>query len=134
SNYFDDKPTMKVLNMLGLSAGTLGNQNFGRGSEFLREELIPLAKFPYLSANVVCASNGQLPKEWDASKVFDLPGGFKLGVIGYEPPQLASLICPGYADPFGVTDPAAAINAEAARLLGKKVDAVVAAGHIGGDG
>jgi 2',3'-cyclic-nucleotide 2'-phosphodiesterase (5'-nucleotidase family)/predicted AlkP superfamily phosphohydrolase/phosphomutase len=133
SNYFDDKPTMKVLGMLGLDADTLGNHNFDRGSEFLRKELIPLAKFPYLSVNTVFASNGELPKEWDASKVFHLPGGFKLGVIGYELPQLASLIFPGYADPFVVKDPAAAISAEAARL-GGKVDAVVAAGHIGGDG
>ena len=54
-------------------------------------------------------------------------------MIGYELPQLESLIFPGYADPFVVTDPAAAVNAEAARL-GEKVDAVVAAGHIGGDG
>ena len=133
SNYFDDKPTMNVLNMIGLDADTLGNHNFDRGSAFLRNELIPLAKFPYLSVNTVFESNGELPKEWDASKVFNLPGGFKLGVIGYELPQLESLIFPGFADPFVVTDPAAAVNAEAARL-GKKVDAVVAAGHIGGDG
>ena len=50
-------------------------------------------------------------------------------------PELATLIFPGYLDPFKVTDPTAAINAEAARLRSQgKVDAVVAVGHIGGDG
>jgi 2',3'-cyclic-nucleotide 2'-phosphodiesterase (5'-nucleotidase family)/predicted AlkP superfamily phosphohydrolase/phosphomutase len=133
SNFFGDVPTMNVLNMLGLDADTLGNHNFDRGSQYLRETLIPIAKFPYLSANAVFASNGKLPKEWDASHVFNLPGGFKLGVIGYTLPELPTLIFPGYLDPFVITDPVAAVNAEAAKL-GKKVDAVVAVGHIGGDG
>ena len=133
SNFFDDKPTMLTLNMLGLTADTLGNHNFDRGSQFLRSELIPLAQFPYLSANTVFASSGTYPPEWKPSQVFQFDG-FKLGVIGYTLPELPTLIFPGYLDPFKVTDPAAAINKESARLHSKKVDAVVAVGHIGGDG
>ena len=53
SNSFGDKPTMEIFNMLGMSADTLGNHNFDRGSAYLRTELIPLADFPYLSANTV---------------------------------------------------------------------------------
>ncbi|HSC51504.1 MAG TPA: alkaline phosphatase family protein, partial [Gaiellaceae bacterium] len=56
SNAFGDKPTMHVLNMLGLSADTLGNHNFDRGSQYLRDTLIPIAQFPYLSANTVFAA------------------------------------------------------------------------------
>ena len=41
SNFFGDEPTMKVLNMIGLTADTLGNHNFDRGSEYLRNTLIP---------------------------------------------------------------------------------------------
>jgi 2',3'-cyclic-nucleotide 2'-phosphodiesterase (5'-nucleotidase family)/predicted AlkP superfamily phosphohydrolase/phosphomutase len=131
SNAFGDKPTMTVLNMLGLSADTLGNHNFDRGSEYLRTELIPLAHFPYLSANTVFASNHTYPPEWKPSEVFNFEG-FKLGVVGYTLPNLASLIFPGYLDPFVVTDPTAAINAEAATLTSKgSVNAVVAAGHMG---
>ncbi len=134
SNFFGDKPTMTVLNMLGMSADTLGNHNFDRGAAYLRTELIPLAEFPYLSANTVYASNGKLPKEWKASQVFNFHG-FKLGVVGYTLPELATLIFPGYLDPFTVTDPAAAINAEAAKLRSKgSVNAVIAVGHVGGDG
>jgi 2',3'-cyclic-nucleotide 2'-phosphodiesterase (5'-nucleotidase family) len=133
SNFFGDKPTMQVLNMLGLSADTLGNHNFDRGSDYLRTQLIPLAQFPYLAANVVFQTTGQYPAEWKPSQVFDFQG-FKLGVIGYTLPDLASLIFPGYLDPFKVTDPAAAINAEAASLHKGRVNAVIAVGHMGGDG
>jgi 2',3'-cyclic-nucleotide 2'-phosphodiesterase (5'-nucleotidase family)/predicted AlkP superfamily phosphohydrolase/phosphomutase len=134
SNFFGDKPTMNTLNMMGLTADTLGNHNFDRGSQYLRTELIPLAKFPYLSANTVYQSNGKLPAEWKASQVFEFDG-FKLGVVGYTLPELPTLIFPGYLDPFKVTDPTAAINAEVARLQSKsKVNAVIAVGHEGGDG
>ena len=124
---------MTVLNMMGLSADTLGNHNFDRGSEYLRTELIPMADFPYLAANVVFP-NGKLPPEWKASQVFDF-NGFKLGVIGFTLPELPTLIFPGYLDPFVITDPANAINAEAAKLRSKgKLNAIIAVGHMGGDG
>ncbi len=134
SNFFGDKPTMKVLNMLGLSADTLGNHNFDRGSAYLRTTLIPLARFPYLSANAVRASTGKLPASWRASRTFSFDG-FKLGVVGYTLPELATLIFPGYLDPFKVTNPRIAINAEAASLRAAvKVSGVIAVGHMGGDG
>jgi 2',3'-cyclic-nucleotide 2'-phosphodiesterase (5'-nucleotidase family)/predicted AlkP superfamily phosphohydrolase/phosphomutase len=134
SNFFGDKPTMTAFNLLGMSADTLGNHNFDRGSQYLRTDLIPMADFPYLSANAVFQSNGKLPPEWKASWTFSFDG-FKLGVVGYTLPELATLIFPGYLDPFEVTDPVAAVNAEAARLRSKgKVNAVVAVGHLGGDG
>jgi 2',3'-cyclic-nucleotide 2'-phosphodiesterase (5'-nucleotidase family) len=134
SNFFGDKPTMTTLNMLKLSADSLGNHNFDRGSEYLRQELIPMAQFPYVTANAVFQSNNQLPPEWKASQVFNF-NGFKLGVVGFTLPELATLIFPGNLDPFKITDPAAAINAEVAKIKSKgNVDAVVAVGHMGGDG
>jgi 2',3'-cyclic-nucleotide 2'-phosphodiesterase (5'-nucleotidase family) len=133
SNFFGDKPTMTALNMLGLDADTFGNHNFDRGSLYLRTELIPMADFPYLAANVVYP-NGTYPPEWKPSAVFDLDG-FKLGVVGYTLPELPTLIFPGYLDPFVVTDPAIAINKEVANLrLKGKVNAIIAVGHLGGDG
>jgi 2',3'-cyclic-nucleotide 2'-phosphodiesterase (5'-nucleotidase family) len=102
-------------------------------SQYLHTELIPLADFPYLAANVVYP-NGTYPPEWQPSTVFNFEG-FKLGVVGYTLPELADLIFPGYLDPFVVTDPATAINNEVARLRSKgKVNAVIAVGHMGADG
>ena len=103
SNFFGDKPTMAVLNMLGMSADTLGNHNFDYGSQYLRTQLIPLAKFPYLSANAVFP-NGKVPAEWKPSQVFNFEG-FKLGVVGFTLPELPTLIFPGYLDPFVITNP-----------------------------
>jgi 2',3'-cyclic-nucleotide 2'-phosphodiesterase (5'-nucleotidase family)/predicted AlkP superfamily phosphohydrolase/phosphomutase len=134
SNFFGDKPTMTALNYMGLSADTLGNHNFDRGSQYLRTELIPMANFPYLSVNTVFQTTGKLPPEWKASQVFDF-NGFKLGVVGYTLPELPTLIFPGYLDPFKITDPTAAINAEVAKLQSKgKINAIIAVGHMGGDG
>lgn len=134
SNFFGDKPAVLAANMMGLTADTLGNHSFDRGSEYLRTQLIPLANFPYLASNVVFQATQQLPPEWLASKVYNFEG-FKLGVIGFTLPELPTLIFPGYLDPFMVTDPVAAINAEAARLISKsKVNAIIAVGHEGGDG
>ncbi len=133
SNAFGDKPTMTVLNMLGLSADTLGNHNFDRGSVYLRTQLIPLAQFPYLSANTVFASGGGYPAEWKPSEVFNF-NGFKLGVVGFTLPELSTLIFPGNLDPFVVTDPKTAINNEAVKLMSKgSLNAVVAVGHEGVD-
>ena len=133
SNFFGDKPTIEIFNMLGLDADTFGNHNFDRGSAYLRSDLIPLADFPYLSANTVYASNGRLPRDWKASQTFQFDG-FKVGVVGFTLPELSTLIFPGYLDPFKVTDPAAAINAEATRLRARGATVVLAVGHMGGDG
>jgi hypothetical protein len=132
SSYFGDTPAMDMLNLMGVSADTLGNHNFDRGQSYLRNTLIPIANFPYLSANVVDAG-GSTPAEWSPSHVFDF-GGQKLGVIGFELPDLTSLVFPGNVDPFHVTDPATAINAEAVNLHSQGVDAIVAAGHMGMSG
>jgi 2',3'-cyclic-nucleotide 2'-phosphodiesterase (5'-nucleotidase family) len=133
SSFFDDKPTMQIFNMLGMTYDTLGNHNFDYGSTFLRTELIPLANFKYLSANAVYP-NGTYPPEWKPSTLHNF-NGFKLGIVGYTLPELPTLIFPGYLDPFVITDPVQAVNREAARLRTKgKVDAVVAVGHLGGDG
>ena len=39
--------------MMDFDADGLGNHNFDKGQAYLRNTLIPLADFPYLSANVV---------------------------------------------------------------------------------
>ena len=55
SAFFGDTPTIEMMNLMGFSADGLGNHNFDRGSAYLRNTLIPLAEFPYTSANVVAS-------------------------------------------------------------------------------
>ena len=129
SSFFGDKPAIEAQNMMGMRAGGLGNHNFDRGQEYLRNELIPLARFPYLSANLVDAS-GRTPPEWRKSRVFRF-GNATVGLIGFTNPDAPSLVRPDAIQPFTVTDPVAAVNAEAARLRRRGVDAIVAMGHMG---
>jgi 2',3'-cyclic-nucleotide 2'-phosphodiesterase (5'-nucleotidase family) len=127
---FGDVPTIELMNLMGFDLDGLGNHNFDRGQQYLREELIPLADFPYVSANLVDPATGDPPAEWGRSEVFNLHG-FKLAVIGFSNDDLEDLIFPGNLDPFEVADALTAVNAEATRLRAKGFGAVVALGHMG---
>jgi 2',3'-cyclic-nucleotide 2'-phosphodiesterase (5'-nucleotidase family)/predicted AlkP superfamily phosphohydrolase/phosphomutase len=130
SNFFGDKPTVEIMNLMGFTADGLGNHNFDRGQQYLREELIPLADFPYLSANIVNPKTGKTPKEWRPSTVVRV-GGVRVGLIGFSNEDLTTLIFPGNLDPFVVTDSTAAVNDEAARLRNRGAHVIVAMGHEG---
>jgi 2',3'-cyclic-nucleotide 2'-phosphodiesterase (5'-nucleotidase family) len=134
SNFFGDVPSVVSTNMMGFSADALGNHEFDRGQTYLRSTLIPTSNHPYLSANVVYPDTGKTPPEWQPSYIFNF-NGFKIGVVGYTLPELPTLIFPGNLDPFIVTDPAQAVNQEAAQLRSKgKVNTIIALGHIGATG
>ena len=131
SNFFGDKPTIEVMNLMGFTSDGLGNHNFDRGQTYLRTELIPLALFPYLSANIIDPFTGKTPPEWKPSAIFTFDA-FKVGVVGFSNEDLTSLIFPGNLDPFVVTPPLAAINAEVKKIRSKgTVNAVIAVGHEG---
>src|SRR5262249_59847263 len=130
SAFFGDKPTIEVMNMMGIGLDGLGNHNFDRGQAYLRNTLIPLAKFPYVSANIVNAA-GNTPPEWSPSKVFDTFGGVKVGIIGFSNDDLPTLINPAGLVPFHVTNSTDAVKAEAARLKDRGINTIVAIGHLG---
>ncbi|MGH2920949.1 MAG: 5'-nucleotidase C-terminal domain-containing protein [Gaiellaceae bacterium] len=132
SSFFGDTPTIELMNMMGFDADGLGNHNFDRGQEYLRNTLIPLADFEYLSANIVDANN-RTPTQWKKSVMRNF-GGFKLGLIGFSNTDIAELTFPGALGPFQVTPAVAAINAEAARLRARGADMIIAVGHEGATG
>jgi 2',3'-cyclic-nucleotide 2'-phosphodiesterase (5'-nucleotidase family) len=133
SNAFEDRPTPPIMGLMGVDAEAVGNHQFDRGEQFLRNVLIPLAPFPILSANVVDGTTGATPPEWAPSKVFNLGGGLRVGVIGFTTEDTPRLLFPGRLGPFVVTDVVSAVNAEAARLrnLRPGVDLIIALGHEG---
>jgi 2',3'-cyclic-nucleotide 2'-phosphodiesterase (5'-nucleotidase family) len=131
SSFFGDKPTIELMNMMGMGLDGLGNHNFDRGQNYLRTELIPLANFPYVSANVV-DSVGNTPAEWSKSRVFSTTfGGVKVGIVGFSNDDLPELINPAGLVPFHVENSTAAVNAEAARLKASGISTIVAIGHLG---
>jgi 2',3'-cyclic-nucleotide 2'-phosphodiesterase (5'-nucleotidase family)/predicted AlkP superfamily phosphohydrolase/phosphomutase len=129
SAFFGDTPAIEFMNAMGFDADGLGNHNFDKGQAYLRDTLIPLADFPYVSANVV-DSKGKTPKEWKPSIIRNF-GGFRLGLIGFTNEDAPTLVFPGSFDPFHVGNATDAVNAEAAKLKAAGVNMVVAMGHLG---
>jgi 2',3'-cyclic-nucleotide 2'-phosphodiesterase (5'-nucleotidase family)/predicted AlkP superfamily phosphohydrolase/phosphomutase len=129
SSFFGDTPTIELMNLMGFSADGLGNHNFDRGQEYLRETLIPLADFPYVSANVV-GPDGKTPAEWSPSVRFDVEGG-KLGLVGFTNEDAPTLVFPNAFDPFQVVPRLAKVQAEVDRLRAKGAKVIVVMGHDG---
>ncbi|MGE5377268.1 MAG: 5'-nucleotidase C-terminal domain-containing protein [Bacteroidota bacterium] len=131
SSFFGDTPTIELMNAMGFGADGLGNHNFDKGSAYLRNTLIPLAQYPFLSANVVDAS-GNTPSQWKPSQVFDTTfGGVKVGIIGFTNDDAPTLVSPTAFDPFHVANSLAAVNAEATKLKKKGINTIIAIGHLG---
>ena len=130
SSFFGDKPTIELMNLMGFSADGLGNHNFDKGQEYLRNTLIPLAKFPYVSANVV-GPDGKTPAEWSPSKTFNLDGS-KLNLVGFTNEDAPLLVFPDAFDPFTVQPRAPRIQAAVNALRSKKKPGpIVVMGHDG---
>jgi 2',3'-cyclic-nucleotide 2'-phosphodiesterase (5'-nucleotidase family) len=117
------------MNLMGFSADGLGNHNFDKGSAYLRNTLVPLADFPYVSANILNAQ-GKTPPEWSPSRVFTFDG-VKLGLVGFSNEDIPDLIFPGGLDPFHVEDRLTRVQAEVNRLRSKGVNTIVVMGHDG---
>ena len=136
SSFFGDRPTIDLMNLMGFDADGLGNHNFDRGHEYFRTELVPRARFPFLSANVVDAA-GRTPREWSPTMVreFGKKGSrVRVGLVGFTNEDAPTLVRPGAFGPFTVTSAAEAVTAHAARLARRGADVVVAMGHLGATG
>jgi 2',3'-cyclic-nucleotide 2'-phosphodiesterase (5'-nucleotidase family) len=130
SSFFGDTPTMELMNLMGIDLDGLGNHNFDAGSAYFRNTLVPLADFPFLSANVVDNAN-KTPAEWKKSIVLNTFGGVKVGFVGFTNDDAPTLVAPGAFDPFHVSNSTTAVQAEVNALKTKKVDVIVAFGHLG---
>jgi 2',3'-cyclic-nucleotide 2'-phosphodiesterase (5'-nucleotidase family) len=130
STFFGDTPTIEIMNMMGFSADGLGNHNFDRGSDYLRNTLIPLANFPYVSANVVDPTTSDPPAEWSKSTVFTL-GGVKVALVGFTNDDAPTLVSPTAFSPFIVKNSLTEVNKRAAQLRKQKIPVIVAIGHLG---
>jgi 2',3'-cyclic-nucleotide 2'-phosphodiesterase (5'-nucleotidase family) len=128
SAFFGDKPTIDLMNLMGIDADGLGNHNFDVSESYLRNELIPRADFPYFSSNIVDAS-GKTPAEWKPSGIFRF-GSVKLGLIGFSNEDIPILTRAGALGPFHVENATSRVTLEAAKLA-SKTDAIVAMGHHG---
>ncbi len=131
SSFFGDTPTIELMNAMGFSADGLGNHNFDKGQAYLRNTLIPLANFPYVSANVIDPATSDPPAEWSKSQVFTV-GGVKIGIVGFTNDDAPTLVSPTAFSPFVVTNSLDAVNKRAEQLRKQqKLPVIVAIGHLG---
>ena len=131
SAFFEDRPTIELMNMMGFDLDGLGNHNFDRGEEFLRTELIPLADYDFLSSNIV-DDNGNTPAEWAPSKIVRF-GGQKVAIVGFSNEDIPELTKPGALGPFHIEPRIPTVQTEIDRLVAANPDlaAVVVMGHDG---
>jgi 2',3'-cyclic-nucleotide 2'-phosphodiesterase (5'-nucleotidase family) len=130
SAFFGDTPTIEMMNLMGFDLDGLGNHNFDKGQSYLRNTLIPLADFPYISSNVLDA-NGKTPDEWSPSVVFDMFDKGRIGFVGFTNEDAPSLVFPNSFDPFHVDPRLARVQAEVNRLRKNGIKTIVVIGHDG---
>lgn len=133
SAYFDDEPTLEVLNALDLAASAVGNHEFDKGLDDLQGRVADAAQFPYLGANVYAkgTTDPVLP-EYAAFEV----DGLRVAVIGAVTDETSSLVSPEGIATLDFGDPVAAVNRVAAALTDGDVangeaDVIIAEYHEG---
>ncbi len=124
SNYFGDAPAVRALNMMGLTADTLGNHNFDGGIAHL-QSLIDLADYDIVSANLANVDDNLTGVAPFQIYVIDK---VKVAVIGITNEEAPTLVFPGNFGTIVPTDSVAAAMAtrEAAREQGASVFIVIA--------
>ncbi len=125
SAYFDDEPTIEVLNTLELAASAVGNHEFDKGAVDLTDRVSDSADFPYLAANVY--KNGE--PLLDEYAIFEVDG-VRVGVIGAVTQETAQLVSPGGIAGIEFREPVAEVN-RVVEEIRDQVDVIVAEYHEG---
>ena len=133
SAYADDKPTIDVLNAMGLAASAVGNHEFDKGSADLLGRVTDAAQFPYLGANVY--AKGTQDPVLPEYATFEVEG-LTVAVIGAITQETPSLVSPGGIASLDFGDPVDAVNRVAAYLTdgdegNGEADVIIAEYHEG---
>ncbi len=136
-----------INSALGFEASAFGNHEFDLGTRPTRD-LIRLATFPFLSANLDFSQDGNLSGETESAglEASTIPGriapsvvitvnGERFGIVGATTPQLGRIASPGDvminpADEDDIPGLAAIIQAEVDALTGTGIDKVIVLAHL----
>jgi 2',3'-cyclic-nucleotide 2'-phosphodiesterase (5'-nucleotidase family) len=102
STVFKGKPDVEIFNALAIDAMTVGNHEFDFGLENFME-LKKLARFPFLSANVVWKETGE--PVCDGAVSIPLGPDLHLTVIGVTTTELLTTTKPSNVERIAVRDP-----------------------------
>ena len=107
-----DNPTMDILSTMGLQVSSTGNHEYDRGYRDIIDRIAPRVSWPYLVSNVTPIDNPPLAP----FTVVTTGSGVTVGFIGAVTDQLPTLVSPAGIAGLTVTDPVAAVDAQAALL------------------
>ncbi|GAB3195184.1 hypothetical protein GCM10027062_01520 [Nocardioides hungaricus] len=133
----EDKPTIDVLNEMGLDVSSVGNHEFDQGyADLVDRVMAPYdattnprggAEWEYIAANVEEPGGADaIAPSWTTDV-----GGVTVGFVGAVTENLPSLVSPDGIAGLTVTDIVAAANEEAAELRANGADVVVLLTHEG---
>ncbi|MBB1510727.1 bifunctional UDP-sugar hydrolase/5'-nucleotidase [Tessaracoccus sp. MC1756] len=131
----DDKPTLDILNAIGLDVSTVGNHEFDKGWADLSGRVAAGSDFSYLGANVYTAGTTTVAAPLKAYETFE-KGGVTIAVVGAVTADTPSLVDPSGIAGLEFGDPVEAVNRVTAELLdgnaaNGEADIVIASFHEG---
>ncbi|MCZ2835960.1 ExeM/NucH family extracellular endonuclease [Modestobacter sp. VKM Ac-2985] len=133
-----DRPTIEVLNEMGLDASAVGNHEFDRGFADLTGRVgvdgeSGLADFDYLGANVYGSDGEAVLPEYELVEA----AGVTVGVIGVVTQETSSLVSPAGIEGITFGDPVEAANRVTDVLtdgVGDEAEVIVLVAHEGAPG
>jgi 5'-nucleotidase len=137
-SFFEERPAVEAMNLMGFDADGLGNHNFDRGVAHL-EQMARLARYPYLSANLSFVEENMTcpdkPQERCVQpyRIFDVNGA-RVAVIGVTNPDAKMLVKPGSFGTIQVDDPVEAALAARDDAARDGANVFVAIVHMGATG
>lgn len=128
-NISDGANMLKLLNLAGLNAMTIGNHDFNYGVETLLN-LTNQAKFDVLDANLVYRRNDKLV--FKPYKIYTMSNGVKVGIFGLTTPETQIKSRPSLVRGINFLNPVE-IAKDMVKELRPKCDVLIALTHLGVD-
>ncbi|MDR2799402.1 MAG: bifunctional metallophosphatase/5'-nucleotidase [Bifidobacteriaceae bacterium] len=126
-----DNPTIDMLNAAGLDVSVVGNHEFDKGTDDLKNRVIPRAQWTYLADNVYKKGTTEPYFPNNLYKVIEKKG-VKIGFVGSVTKETATSVSPDKIKDVDFGDPVAAVNKEAKYLKDNNLaDVVIALYHEG---
>ena len=128
SDLFHGKPVIELMNDMKFDAMTLGNHEFDWGLDALKD-LKTIARFPFLSANIVSRNSG-VPS-WVKPYILVERQGLKIAIIGVTTPETNALTKPGRIGSYRFSDPEKVLPEKIRAVRKEGARFVILLSHLG---
>ena len=128
STWAEGASTVDVMNTMGYHAAALGNHEFDFGTDVL-EQRAGEAQFPFLAANLVERSTGDIPAFARPYTILDV-ADVRVGVIGLAYQQTSQIVRRAFVEPFAFTDYEPALRRSVPEVRAAGADVVLVISHL----